>query len=160
NSKVLASRTQPPSATKQGKLDPKHTQVICLYEECTSLLITNVKQETVKQESVKKEPTVTYTCVQTATTNSDERRLGLSFTLRCFEDMDEETGQSEKKVVYTPLGLEKESEEFVEQLDFLAGPFTFSRDQMPVFLDTVRKRLGPEEEPADGAEEDTPMEDA
>lgn len=45
------------------------------------------------------------------------------------------------KVIYTPFNLDKESPAFIEQLDFLAKPFTFERDQMQVFSQTLTSHL-------------------
>jgi len=42
--------------------------------------------------------------------------------------------------------LEKESEEFVKQLGFLASPFVFSKEQMSVFTSTLLKYLEGESE--------------
>jgi hypothetical protein len=40
-------------------------------------------------------------------------------------------------VRYTPLELEKESQEYIQKLDFLADTFTFGYDQMEFFLKTL-----------------------
>ena len=40
-------------------------------------------------------------------------------------------------VQYTPLELEKESQEHIQKLDFLADAFTFAHDQMDYFLKTL-----------------------
>ncbi len=40
-------------------------------------------------------------------------------------------------VQYTPLELEKESQEHRQKLDFLAESFTFAYDQMDYFLKTL-----------------------
>jgi hypothetical protein len=40
-------------------------------------------------------------------------------------------------VHYTPLELEKESQEHVQKLDFLADAFTFAHAQMDYFLKTL-----------------------
>jgi hypothetical protein len=40
-------------------------------------------------------------------------------------------------VRYTPLELDKESQEHIQKLDFLADTFTFAYDQMEYFLRTL-----------------------
>lgn len=40
-------------------------------------------------------------------------------------------------VRYTPLELDKESQEHIQKLDFLADTFTFGYDQMEFFLKTL-----------------------
>ena len=40
-------------------------------------------------------------------------------------------------VQYTPLELERETQEYVQKLDFLADTFTFAYDQMDFFLKTL-----------------------
>jgi hypothetical protein len=40
-------------------------------------------------------------------------------------------------VRYTPLELDKESQEYIQKLDFLADTFTFAYDQMEFFLKTL-----------------------
>jgi hypothetical protein len=40
-------------------------------------------------------------------------------------------------VQYTPLELEKESQEYIQKLDFLADTFTFGYDQMEFFIKTL-----------------------
>jgi len=43
----------------------------------------------------------------------------------------------QQMVRYTPLELEKESQEYIQKLDFLADTFTFGYDQMECFLKTL-----------------------
>lgn len=56
------------------------------------------------------------------------------------------SGPIVEKVIYTPQLLEKEAEEFVAQLDFLASPFTFQKAQMNVFTKTLTSYLEGENE--------------
>jgi hypothetical protein len=44
-------------------------------------------------------------------------------------------------VRYTPLELEKESQEYIQRLDFLADTFTFGYDQMDFFLKTLNEHF-------------------
>jgi len=69
---------------------------------------------------------------------------GLSFKLRqCFEPNANLQGEPKSKndlaesLQYTPLELDKETEEFVKSLGFLNNPFTFERDQLALFLRTL-----------------------
>ena len=48
----------------------------------------------------------------------------------------------DEQVQFTPLELDKESPDFVESLDFLKDTFTFSRNQMDVFLKTLWDNVG------------------
>ena len=43
----------------------------------------------------------------------------------------------QRMVRYTPMELEKESQEYIQRLDFLADTFTFGYDQMEFFLKTL-----------------------
>ena len=43
----------------------------------------------------------------------------------------------QRMVRYTPLELDKESQEYIQRLDFLADTFTFGYDQMEFFLKTL-----------------------
>ena len=43
---------------------------------------------------------------------------------------------------YIPLGLEKETEEFVKSVGFLRKPFTFDRNQLAMFLQTLHDVVG------------------
>lgn len=45
-------------------------------------------------------------------------------------------------VNYIPLELDKEPTDFVDKLGFLNTPFTFARDQLPLFLRTVFSNMG------------------
>ncbi|KAF8590050.1 hypothetical protein K439DRAFT_1382683 [Ramaria rubella] len=139
NTKALGSRNVPSSASKQNSksADPKIAMVIRLYEELTGILITSVKYE----PGMYKEESAVYTCVQTTTNNKS-----LNFTLKFFQEIVEDTPSNSKeqvvdKVIYTPQLLDQESEEFVAQLDFLAGPFTFQKAQMNVFTKTLTSYL-------------------
>jgi hypothetical protein len=69
---------------------------------------------------------------------------GLSFKLRQgYEPKPTLQGEPKSKndlqesLQYTPLELEKETEEFVKSLGFLNNPFTFEREQLALFLRTL-----------------------
>jgi hypothetical protein len=46
-------------------------------------------------------------------------------------------GDLQHVVRYTPLELEKVSQEYIQKLDFLADTFTFGFDQMEFFIKTL-----------------------
>jgi hypothetical protein len=73
---------------------------------------------------------------------------GLSFTLRLFYDVLDENvtdvtspEQLCKSVHYIPLELDKETPEFVKQLDYLNVPFTFKRYQLPLFMTQLYDKM-------------------
>ncbi|KAF8511126.1 hypothetical protein BU17DRAFT_97470 [Hysterangium stoloniferum] len=138
NTKALTSRNHPPSSSKQAhKPDPKHAMVIRLYEELTGVLVTNVRHE----PGQFKEDDAIYTCVQTTCNDRS-----LNFTLKFFKEFEESDAPRKgddpvDKVIYTPQFLDMESREFVDQMDFLAQPFTFQKSQMRVFTNTLTSYL-------------------
>jgi hypothetical protein len=80
---------------------------------------------------------------------------GLTFTLRFYHDLiipeaqrtpaDEHVtspDQLVRSIKYTPLQLDKESEDFIEKLRFLGEAFTFGSDQLALFLKTMYDTLG------------------
>jgi hypothetical protein len=93
---------------------------------------------------------------------------GLTFTLRFYHDLiipeaqrtpaDEHVtspDQLVRSIKYTPLQLDKESEEFIEKLRFLGEAFTFGSDQLALFLKTMYDTLGGavQEDEEEGMEE-------
>ena len=50
-------------------------------------------------------------------------------------------GDLQNMVQYTPLELEKQSQEHLQKLDFLADAFTFEYDQMDFFLKTLNEHF-------------------
>lgn len=80
---------------------------------------------------------------------------GLTFTLRFYHDLaipeHERTPADEnvtsmdqlvESIKYTPLELDKESDEFVEKLKFLGDAFIFGQEQLALFLKTMYDTLG------------------
>lgn len=80
--------------------------------------------------------------------------IGLTFTLRFYYDInipedqrspgDEHVTSPDQliqRIKYTPLELDKESDEFVRKLQFLGEAFTFGRDQLALFLKTMYDTL-------------------
>ncbi|EGO21082.1 hypothetical protein SERLADRAFT_441471 [Serpula lacrymans var. lacrymans S7.9] len=153
------SRNPPPSASRVparrplGADDPKHVEVIKFYEDLTNLLVPSLKFE--PNQYYTSEDDTTFTCVYTYVSPEDIpkntpewREKSISFTLRIFYDLVDEAsefltagGPKQQRVKYTPLELDKESEEFVKKLEFLNDAFTFPRSQLALFLKTVRDQL-------------------
>ncbi|OCH85692.1 hypothetical protein OBBRIDRAFT_797914 [Obba rivulosa] len=167
--KALA-RNAPPTVARAAHPkvvgDHKNAEVIKLYEDMTNFLVINVRIE--KSPYFDLEEPV-YTCMfsnppgehagQEAT-----RAHSLTFQLRKFwqrsEDLEPDAVISERselvqKMQYTPMNLERESEDFVNRLDFLKDSFTFAAEQTDVFLKTLKKILSAEE----AEQEDDAMEE-
>jgi len=104
--------------------------------------------------------------------DTDERggEKSLTFTLRFYYDLaapgDQRTPADEhvtspnqlfESIKYTPLELDKESEEFVEKLRFLGEAFTFGRNQLALFFKTMYDTLSGTVE--DDEEEEMEVED-
>lgn len=70
--------------------------------------------------------------------------VGLSFILRTY--IDQEDGDSVEKVAYTPLQVENDSQELLERLDFLRDEFTFTRQQMDIFMNKLYTAMTEDEE--------------
>lgn len=68
--------------------------------------------------------------------------IGLNFTLRTCDEPAAAPEESVKSIHFIPLELDKEPEEYVDGLGFLGSPFTFPRDQLPLFLRTVYANMG------------------
>jgi hypothetical protein len=100
--------------------------------------------------------------------------LGLSFSLihgydaitvdeNKEPDPPESMDDLEEKVKFVPLNLEQESRDFIEKLGFLRDPFSFHKKQMPMFLDTLGKRMsiavGDREESVEADEDDASVVD-
>jgi hypothetical protein len=66
--------------------------------------------------------------------------------------------QARDLVLYTPQITEHGSAEFIERLDFLARPFTFQRQQLPMFFSTLQKNTSPPEQGTQDPDEDGEME--
>jgi len=75
-------------------------------------------------------------------------RKSLSFTLRCCHEPADASQPVESReqlipsVHYVPQELDKEPPDYVEKLGFLGAPFTFGREQLPLFLRTMYTNVG------------------
>jgi hypothetical protein len=154
----------PPGAArfKSGTVvaDPKHSEVIRFYEDLTNLLITNVKPQLSNSEESEWVLSCIFTYVDAEDPSTDIRKSkltrwkfhdvnthvyllpGLNFTLRTCDEPADESDEHVKSVHYIPLELDKEPMDYVENLSFLGSPFTFPRDQLPLFLRTVYTNMG------------------
>ncbi|KAK0210995.1 hypothetical protein DFS33DRAFT_344094 [Desarmillaria ectypa] len=130
--------------TVLGAQEPKHGATIQFYEDITNLLITNVRNEKCGKRD--KEEDWILTCIYTYIDEDlpgdpDSNGKSLNFNLRLCHELVEGNEYADA-ILYSPLELDKEPEDFVEQLDFLSGPFTFPRRQLPVFIRTINNTIG------------------
>ena len=182
-SKELAAKSSrnPPSALRgrpAGADDPKHAAVIRFYEDLTNLLVCNIKLQRGRYFGLDEwllSCVFTYTDTDNDTPSTQKSEFmhsvllrvnvmhllaGLNFTLRCYHEIADplEPVESHEQLVpsinYIPLELNKEPLDFVEKLGFLGAPFTFGRDQLPLFLRTLHTNMG-DATKGDGEDEDS-----
>ncbi|OJA14131.1 hypothetical protein AZE42_12920 [Rhizopogon vesiculosus] len=144
-SKELLSR-QPPSHSHHSRADSdtKHAVAIRFYEDFSNLLILSIKFE--QRGNV--EDDILYTCMYThiATMTDDETEAWeqvektITFSLRVCTDLSEEP-ELARRVKYTPLELDKLSDEFKERLGFLANGFSFPHNQATLFLGSLSRQM-------------------
>lgn len=68
--------------------------------------------------------------------------VGLGFKLQSWRPPPEENPTNGLRMIYTPTTLAMDPDlQFKEQLDFLADPFTFSREQLSVFVRTLNEKV-------------------
>ncbi|KAG5654124.1 hypothetical protein H0H81_007176 [Sphagnurus paluster] len=164
-SKTLMAKalTRPPSAVRSGRAggvdDPRHAEILKFYEDLTNLLVPTMKSHPGKYLGLDE---WSLSCVYTLPEDEDTPSpKSLSFTLKLSWELPE--GNHEERVTskdqlvatayYVPLGLENEPAEFVEQLDFLKAPFSFGRDQLPLFLRTMYGKMNECKEEGSGEED-------
>ncbi|KAK0196865.1 hypothetical protein F5146DRAFT_1013264 [Armillaria mellea] len=140
--------------TVLGGQEPKHGATIKFYEDVTNLLITNVRNEKCSKRD--KEEDWILTCIYTyvdedSPGDPDSNGKSLNFNLRLCHELNEGNEYADA-ILYSPLELDKETEEFVNQLDFLSGPFTFPRRQLPVFIRTINNTIGKTTQEEEGGE--------
>jgi hypothetical protein len=147
-----------------GSDNPKNTEVIKLYEDLTNLLVPILRFSAGKYFHLNE---ANFTCIYTlAPRNEDEGKgkskachpllpqfnhflsTGLSFVLRFYHDKfhpddpePESQNELHEMVQYIPLELDKESLDFVQKLDYMGNCFNFSREQLPIFLNTIHTNL-------------------
>lgn len=145
-SKQLLAR-QPHTHTKISSTDAdqKHSATIQFYEDFSNLLVLNIKWE--PREGI--EDDIVYTCVYTyVATVKDETdgweqvERSISFSLRAYTELpDSEDTEVDRRVKYTPLELDKLSDDFKERLGFLASGFTFPHKQAALFLGSLTRQM-------------------
>jgi len=137
--------------TRPSTNNPKNTQVIKLYEDLTNLLVHNVKFQPSQYLDLEESCfSCIYTYVDLEDVADEKKRKSLNLTLRFYHDLVDHSdtnavtslSQLREMVDYKPLELDKETEEFIEGLEFLGDSFTFKREQLPLFIDTLRRNLG------------------
>lgn len=73
---------------------------------------------------------------------TDPRKSAISFSLRAYTEVsDSEDPEMDRRVKYTPLELEKLSDDFKERLGFLASGFTFPHKQAALFLGSLTRQM-------------------
>lgn len=162
-SKELLARVAPkvpPTSSRShqrrpmGADDPKITEVIKFYEEMSNLLVTNVKFEDVTGSD---EQEVIFHCIYTyfemaRREDSVEgvriNEKSIDFTMRIFNGYGGPNGEPisdddfvHRRIKYTPLHLDKESDAFVEALSYMGESFTFPCSQQGLFLNSLRDRM-------------------
>ncbi|KAH8827050.1 hypothetical protein DL96DRAFT_1710201 [Flagelloscypha sp. PMI_526] len=148
SSKQAAVKNTPGSSQRRDdrqRLDPveepKHAAVLNVYEDLTGLLITHARR--VGGTYLDKDEWI-YSCVYTPRPDA----TALNFQLRAAWDLSPDASEPVTEVEqlvhtmhYSPLNLQLETPEFVDNLQFLNEAFTFTRDQLGLFLFTLRERL-------------------
>ncbi|KAJ3866238.1 hypothetical protein EV359DRAFT_62514 [Lentinula novae-zelandiae] len=130
------AKTQHGSVRPQGDVlgsdKPQNLQLVRLYEDSTNLLIVGLKPQRSQHLNF---DDWTATC--------------LNFMLICRwerTDLEDDTpvkskNQLHEMMYYEPLELDKESEEFIERLQHMGTAFSFTRDQLALFLRTLYNTL-------------------
>ncbi|KAJ3854624.1 hypothetical protein EV368DRAFT_80428 [Lentinula lateritia] len=144
------AKTQHGSVRPQGDVlgsdKPQNLQLVRLYEDSTNLLIVGLKPQRSQHLNF---DDWTATCVFTYVSSHDAKRHSLNFMLICrWEriDLEDDTpvkskNQLHEMMYYEPLELDKESEEFIERLQHMGTAFSFTRDQLALFLRTLYNTL-------------------
>ncbi|KAJ4475864.1 hypothetical protein C8R41DRAFT_544556 [Lentinula lateritia] len=144
------AKTQHGSVRPQGDVlgsdKPQNLQLVRLYEDSTNLLIVGLKPQRSQHLNF---DDWTATCVFTYVSSHDAERHSLNFMLICRwerTDLEDDTpvkskNQLHEMMYYEPLELDKESEEFIERLQHMGTAFSFTRDQLALFLRTLYNTL-------------------
>ncbi|KAF8077736.1 hypothetical protein FPV67DRAFT_1647841 [Lyophyllum atratum] len=135
-----------------GVEDPRHAEVLRFYEDLSNLLVPHMKSQPGKYLNLED---WILSCIYTfsdddASDQANTAKKSLNFTLKCCYETPEGHGSAPithkdqliPTVHFTPLELDKESAEFVQKLEFLGSPFSFERNQLPLFLRTIYSRMG------------------
>lgn len=153
-SKAVPTSSRSHQRRQFGSEDPKIIEVIKFYEDMSSLLVTNVKFEDIPGSD---EQEIVFHCIYTyyEMTRSDDdiegERLNeksIYFTMRIFNGYGGPNGEPmsdddfvHRRIKYSPLHLDKESESFVKGLSYMGDSFTFPCSQQGLFLNSLRDRI-------------------
>ncbi|KAJ3826450.1 hypothetical protein F5880DRAFT_1713603 [Lentinula raphanica] len=172
-----------PQSTVVGLDGPSDVQLVRLYEDTTNLLVTRLKPQPSEYLNL---DDWAATCIFTYTSSNDARKhsmyspttivqttssnrwlcfTDLNFVLTCrWEKIDSENdapvmskNELQEMMYYEPMELDKESEEFVNRLQHMGTAFSFTRDQLALFLRTLYNTL--DEALHDGNAEDVDEEE-
>lgn len=139
---LLARQPHAHNKTLSTDTDQKHSAIIQFYQDFSNLLVLSVKWE--PRQGV--EDDIVHTCVYTyVATVKDETdawehvERSISFSLRTYTAL--EDPDMDRRVKYTPLELDKLSDDFKERLGFLASGFTFPHKQAALFLGSLTRQI-------------------
>ncbi|KAI0707926.1 hypothetical protein C8Q76DRAFT_746914 [Earliella scabrosa] len=142
-SRQLAERMPTAGPSKMTFAESKNSPVVRFYEDLTNILILSVKEE--PSETWPELSEEVMQCVYTYINEEANIHFSLNFSIRNIYDRPEgyppteriERNKLVKKIKYTPYGLENETPDIVEGLNFFKSPFMFSDEQVPIFLKTL-----------------------
>ncbi|KAJ3736045.1 hypothetical protein DFJ43DRAFT_1221245 [Lentinula guzmanii] len=135
-----------PKSDMLGSDKPQTLQLVRLYEDSTNLLIVGLKPQ--RSEYLNLDDW-TATCVFTYISSNDVSKHSLNFMLTCrWERPDPENdapvrnkNELHEMMYYEPVELDREPEEFIERLQHMGTAFSFTRDQLALFLRTLYNTL-------------------
>ncbi|KIK59539.1 hypothetical protein GYMLUDRAFT_261962 [Collybiopsis luxurians FD-317 M1] len=147
NYQSLKSKQQGSARQPRGEIlgndNPKNVQVVRFYEDFTNLLLVGLKAHPGQYLDLEE---WVLQCVFTYISENDpEVTKSLNFTLSCrwekrVEDDDSPVRSKsdlQEMMYYEPLELDKEAADFVNSLGTMATSFSFTRDQLALFLRTL-----------------------
>ncbi|KAF8350512.1 hypothetical protein F5887DRAFT_1208823 [Amanita rubescens] len=150
-SKALADKSiRTPQVAPRSRMagaafeDPKNAEVIRFYEDLTNLLVTSMKHQASHRPGADE---WILKCIYTY--SEDDMATDALQKIKTMLNSD----PNEQSIHYTPDDLDKEPPDFVDKLGFLNQPFTFSRQQLSLFLrtlnDNIKEALASEDEDED-----------
>ncbi|KAI0028516.1 hypothetical protein K488DRAFT_89663 [Vararia minispora EC-137] len=117
--------------------DPLKSECIRLYEAMTNLLITDVK---IEKGIHTVHPDCTFKCVFTSGAHS------LSFLLESKWALDPDADPEEAQIIcldkFSPQELDKESDEFIKQLDYFSEAISFHHEQVSIMFSDMQRLVG------------------
>ncbi|KAJ3989180.1 hypothetical protein F5890DRAFT_83082 [Lentinula detonsa] len=135
-----------PKSDMLGSDKPQTLQLVRLYEDSTNLLIVGLKPQ--RSEYLNLDDW-TATCVFTYISSNNASKHSLNFMLTCrWERIDTENdapvrnkNELHEMMYYEPVELDREPEEFIQRLQHMGTAFSFTRDQLALFLRTLYNTL-------------------